>query len=181
MDLVLRPIRGFMDILKESGLKNMPSTITSSGSGIRNNAASGGEGAHRVSPPPIEPSRLLEPSGQLRAGPGGSSAGDRGTERLNTGGPRNSSMVMSSSRQDMEVGPAATLLDNVQSQPADQVFAQPQPIQVQQQPITTTVNSPIVDAIDVGPNVRPVRARKAPERLVVGNPLDARFNRTRGQ
>ncbi len=103
------------------------------------------------------------------------------TEGLYDGGPRNTSPVKSSSHQEVAVGPATTLLDNVRSQPADQGFAQPQPTQVQQQPIVTTVPSPIVDSIDVDHYVRPVRARQAPQRLVVGNPLDPHFNRTRGQ
>ena len=65
-----------------------------------------------------------------------------------------------------------------QVQSEDQVVAQPKPPQAQ--PHTSI---PLVDNDNYvqGHNVRPVRARQAPDRLVVGNPLDPRFNRTSGR
>ena len=164
------------EILRESGLKSMRNNITAAGSG--DNATSAGGGAHRVSPTPIKPSSQLEPSTHAHAEPGGSTAGDRVTERLMTSGPRNCSTGMSSSQQSIDEQVHTTFQhDDVQIQPMVQVSAQPTPVQAQ----PSVYSNPVVHDNYVGHNVRAVWARQAPQRLVVGDPSDPRFNRGRGQ
>ena len=197
----LKPIRGYMELLRESDRKRMRSNPNAAGSD-RDGASAGG-GVQRDTPAPIKPYGQLEPSSYVHAGPGRSSAGDRAVERLTDSGPRNTCQEKSSSQPGfVQIGPGGSVAgeramehltsggtrniyqvqpsiqyDDVQVQPQVQVSAQPKPVQ----PQSSDTSSPVITDYVLGHNVRPVWARQAPQRLVVGNPSDPRFNRTRGQ
>ena len=152
-------------------------------------ADSAGGGAQRDPHPPISSTRQLGLPQHGGRADGGSSA-VRATDQPAMSGPRNSFPVdaeKSSSKQQVEASSTVSAgeraqdymdrQDSVEVQPpvTTPVFAQPQPSQAQPiVPIATSIASD-------GQNVRPVRARKAPDRLIVGDPNHARFNRNKGR
>ena len=112
--------------------------------------------------------------------PGGESAVDRATELTLGTGPRNTFVEKSSS-------PAASDTVLVQSdvQRVDTVlYDEPRPTTQPRPSQAPTINVQPVTSHDLCLPVttdRPRQARQAPDRLCVGNPLDPRFNRTRGR
>ena len=108
-------------------------------------------------------------------------------------GPRNSFPVAaekSSSQQSIEASSTVSNGERTQDYTDSQVstevqipvptpvFAQPMPSQAQPIVPVPVVNTSITTE---GQSVRPVRARKAPDRLIVGDPNHARFNRNKGR
>ena len=116
-----------------------------------------------------------------REEPGGTAA-EGASEYLYAGGPRNPVGVAedrSSSQQYLADPVQLQVCGDGPVQTAIQVDAQPKPRPAQATPSILDSNVHVDDY--VGHSVRPVRARQAPQRLVVGDPLDPRFNRTSGR
>ena len=164
-----------------------------------NAARSARGGAPGATPPPIRTGSQLPSLQHDGFQPGGESAVARAPELKLGSGPRNTFLDMSSSSASDTTSVSDDAQHDVQvqfdesRQTAQHKPSQAQPFDVQPVSRQTAqhkpgqaqpVNVQPVSSSDIcvpGQVVRPIRARQAPDRLCVGDPLDPRFNRTRGR